>query len=307
MGNWQVHLPDATLSGLWRGEDLNYTFQRPHNDFLWILSETGFIGFNLFLLFLFSILFLLISILARITSDEFLKFDVMLCLAFIVGYYVISFFDFPRERIEHGIWINMILGFAYYLIKSNSSLKTFFSLNVGKLQFASVTGLLVFICMIGFLRFKGEFFTRRLLIYKANNELLNVVSSGNAAESFAYSLDATSIPVRWYTANAKATLGKFEEAQKDFIRAFQLTPYNKNVLNDLGSSYVYTNDVLKAKSYYEEALRISPRYDDPKLNLISMYINAKDFKTASAMLKTLLHDSERRKKYEELVNFMQQP
>ncbi|HYC28546.1 MAG TPA: O-antigen ligase family protein, partial [Chitinophagaceae bacterium] len=43
-GNWQVHFPDATLSGIWRAEDLNFTFQRPHNDLLWILSEQGYIG-----------------------------------------------------------------------------------------------------------------------------------------------------------------------------------------------------------------------------------------------------------------------
>ena len=40
-GNWQIYFPDATLKGLWRAEDLNYTFQRPHNDFLWVLCASG--------------------------------------------------------------------------------------------------------------------------------------------------------------------------------------------------------------------------------------------------------------------------
>ena len=39
LGNWQINYPKVGLNGLWRCEDLNVTFQRPHNDFLWILSE----------------------------------------------------------------------------------------------------------------------------------------------------------------------------------------------------------------------------------------------------------------------------
>ncbi|PBQ31327.1 hypothetical protein CNR22_05970 [Sphingobacteriaceae bacterium] len=303
MGNWQVHFPDATLSGLWRGEDLNYTYQRPHNDFLWILSETGLVGFNLFLLFLFSTLFLLVRTLRVLYpgTDKNLQLDILVCVAFISGYYTISFFDFPKERIEHGIWINLILGFAYYLIKTQGSPRFYFTIRIGRSHLAITAVLLIFIFSIGLLRFKGEFFMRRLLIYKSTNQLLNVVSSGNSAQSFAYTIDATSVPVSWYTGNAKAALGHFEDAQKDFITAYKLSPFNKNVLNDLGSSYVYTNDVLRAKVLYEEAARISPRFDDPKLNLAAMYINAKDFKTASFWLKSLMHDSERRKNYEQIV------
>jgi len=301
MGNWQVHLPDATLSGLWRGEDLNYTFQRPHNDFLWILSETGIIGFNLFLIFLFSVLFLLVRSLYIIPHDTFHVLDILFCIAFIAGYYTISFFDFPRERIEHGIWINLILGFAYYQVKMILPIRQFFSLKIRRTKFLVATVILLFISFIGLLRFNGEFFMRRLLIYKSSNRLPETISAGSSALSFAYTIDATSIPVTWYTGNAKASLGRYEEAQKDFLNAYKLTPFNKNVLNDLGSSYVFTNDVLRAKTYYEEAARISPRFDDPKLNLAAMYINAQDFKTADFWLKSLMHNSERRTGYENIV------
>lgn len=307
LGNWQIHLPDASLTGLWRGEDLNYTFQRPHNDFLWLLSELGLVGFNLFLLFLLSVLFLLIRVLWLNIPHLPNALDILLCFAFIAGYYVISFFDFPRERIEHGIWINLILAFAYSMIKKDSKPKEYFSLKIGRIQFGLLAALFIFISVVGILRFKGEFFMRRMLIYKSNNQLADVIRSGDSGKSFAYSIDATSVPISWYTGNAKAALGRFEEAQKDFISAFRLTPFNKNVLNDLGSSYVYTNDVVKAKFYYEEAARISPRYDEPKLNLASIYINAKDYKTASMWLRSLLHDSERRKKYEQTIEFIQGP
>lgn len=302
MGNWQIYFPDATLTSLYRAEDLNYTFQRPHNDFLWILAETGIVGLNLFLLFLFTLLFQLFKALSPALPDKLSALDIRLCLAFITGYFTISFFDFPKERMEHNVWINIILGMGYCLAGTYKPWNLHFERRIGT-TFAW-TGLLVLLLIsyTGFMRLNGEFFTRRMYIYKQRGDLLNVISSGNSALSFAYSIDPTSLPICWYTGNAQASLGNFEAARRDFQAAYKLSPFNRNVLNDLGSSYVFTNDVIAAKSYYEEAARISPRFDEPKLNLAAMYINARDFATADKWLKSILHDSERRSSYQKLVD-----
>jgi len=301
MGNWQIHFPDATLSNLWRAEDLNFTFQRPHNDFLWILSETGLIGFNLFLLFLISLLYMLIRTLFYVQEHNTLRYTLILCTSFIVGYFLISFFDFPKERIEHTVWINILLGIAYFHIKTYGSLKTFGEIRIGKLHTRLAFCLVTVIAFTGLMRLNGECFTRRMMNYKNNGQLADAISAGNSAMSFAYSLDPTSVPLFWYIGNCKATFGNYSEAQADFISAYKLNPFNRNVLNDLGSSYVFTNNVTLAKKYYEEAARISPRFDEPKLNLAAMYINAKDFKTADFWLKSLMHDSERRANYERII------
>lgn len=302
MGNWQIHLPDATLSGLIRGEDLNYTFQRPHNDFLWILSEIGIIGFNLFLIFLFSILFFLLKSLLTIKEDKTLAQDIIFCIAFIIGYFTISFFDFPRERIEHGVWINIIFGMALYHITSLLSLKNYSIIRFSLKLIFLVFTVLLFTIYIGLMRLNGEFFTRKMYDYRNSNDLLNVIRAGNAAQSFLYTLDPTSIPLYWYTGNAKSSIGNYKEAQIDFLKAKTLNPFNRNVLNDLGSSYVFNKDVISAKKYYEESARISPRFDEPKLNLAAMYINANDFKTASFWLNSLFHDSKRRSAYQKIVD-----
>ncbi|WP_317898514.1 O-antigen ligase family protein [Aurantibacillus circumpalustris] len=300
-GNWQTYLPDATLSGLWRGEELNYTFQRPHNDFLWILSELGFIGFNFYLLFLFGLIFSAIKILWLIPRDKWLRLDLILCIAFITGYAAISFFDFPKERIEHGLWISILYGMIYYHIKKYLPLKKFGEIRVNDVAVFASLLVLLGIVFTGIKRFNGEYYTRRMYNYKNSNQLPDLISSGNSAMSYAYSVDPTSIPIYWYTGNAKASMGNYKEAQQDFLKAYELAPYNKNVLNDLASSFVFTNEVLSAKKFYEEAARISPRFDEPKLNLAAMYINANDFKTATFWLNSLMHDSERRSNYEKIV------
>ena len=301
MGNWQVHYPDATLSGLWRCEDLNVTFQRPHNDFLWILSEVGLIGFNLFLLFIVGIIVFLIKILDYSSSNKWLNEPILCCL-FIIGYFSISFFDFPKERIEHTIWINIILGISYYHIKNNSSLPALKSLLINKNGLLAIIVSLLLIVSIGILRYKGEYHIRKMYYYKATNSNSKVISSCKSALSFAYTLDPTSVPINWYIGNANAALGNYQNAQEDFKIAYDLNPYNRNVVNDLASSYAFTKATDLAKKHYEEAARISPRFDDPKLNLAALYIQEGNYTMASTWLHSLLHDSERRSNYQKIVD-----
>ncbi len=302
VGSWQIVYPDATLTGLWRCEDLNVTFQRPHNDFLWILSETGIIGFNLFLFFgIGTVLFLFKA--ARLTSaNKPVNQEIILCAAFILGFFSISFFDFPRERMEHLVWIHIILGIAYYHIKHYTGLKALKEIPLDKTHSLSAAIVLLFMVSVGILRYKGEFYVREMYGFKNANLNLNVLSACKSAESFAYTIDPTSLPITWYSGNANASLGNYKKAESDFKTAYDLNPYNRNVVNDLASSYAFTKNTALAKKYYEETARISPRFDDPKLNLAVLSIQEKDYKTADKWLKSLYHDSERRTNYQRIVD-----
>jgi Tfp pilus assembly protein PilF len=62
-----------------------------------------------------------------------------------------------------------------------------------------------------------------------------------------------------------------------------------------------SGNTSQAKKYYEEAARISPRFDDPKLNLAALYIQENNYKSAEHWLKQLYHDSQRRSDYERIV------
>lgn len=297
-GNWQVYFPNETLTGLWRAEDLNFTFQRPHNDLLWILTETGLIGFNLFFAVILSLLICLIHIIKTISNEIILP---VLCFAFIAGYFTVSFFDFPKERIEHLVWMNLIFAIAYSLAREHLPVLQK-NIKVSKKATVIVLPVLVFIVVIGCLRYKGEYFTRELYDAKNAGNTNLAIKKGEKAESFAYSLDPTSVPLAWYTGNAKVLNGNMNGAMEDFKKAFDLNPYNRNVLNDLASAYVSMGNKEEAIKYYRESSRVSPRFDDPKLNLAVVYFNNKQFQLAKNCLDSMYHDSEKRSKYLDMVN-----
>ncbi|MES2763779.1 MAG: O-antigen ligase family protein [Bacteroidota bacterium] len=301
-GNWQIYFPDATLQGMYRAEDLNYTFQRPHNDILWIIAETGFIGFNLFLLFICSILILLLNAIQLLGDQKKTVIELVLCFVTIVGFLTASFFDFPKERIEHLIWINLVFALAYFYAKENISLKTIATFKLNHLHFIAVIGLSAAVIYIGSYRYKGEYHTRKMYDQKRLSNNTGVIQEGKKAINFVYTIDPTSLPIKWYTGNSFALQGNFRQSKLDFMEAYDLNPFNRNVLNDLASAYVNTNEIDLAKKHYLEACRISPRFDDAKLNLTTIYFNQKEFEKADSILKTLLHDSERRTKYQAMVN-----
>jgi len=302
IGNWQIYFPDAGLKNLWRAEDLNYTFQRPHNDFLWQLSELGILGFNLFLIFIAGIVFTLFSFTNKNTLSKNERLKIILCASILLGYFVASFFDFPRERSEHSLWLSIILAFGYYCIKKNYLLKSFFELYLSKKSFSSLILISTCLLLINLYRYNGEYHTRKLYNQKALSNYFGVLQEGKKSISSFYQIDPTSIPIKWYTGNAHAALGNYKEAHSDLLLALDQNPYNRNVLNDLGSSYAVMGEETVALNYYSESLRISPRFDDPKLNMIAIYIKQKKYEKADSSLNTLFHDSERRSNYEKMVN-----
>lgn len=301
-GNWQVHFPNVTLKGLWRAEDLNYTFQRPHNDMLWVLSETGLIGFNLCVVFICSLWASLIHVIKTSSLSKEENFELILFAAIIPGFFTAAFFDFPKERIEHMVWLSLILGFCFHAVCKHLPVIRSREFNLKPKYNYLGMALCTFILACGIYRYLGEYHTRKMYDHKAQKDLAGVITEGNKALSFVYQLDPTSLPIKWYTGNAYALQNAFELSQRDFIEALNKNPYNRNVLNDLASSYIYTSNEDLAFNYYKESSRISPRFDDPKLNMTAIFIRKKNYKAADSCLKTLFHDSERRNNYQKLVN-----
>ncbi len=295
--NWQIHFPRLNLPDIYPVQKLNVTFQRPHNDFVWILSEYGIIGFNLYMIFILTILFFLFY---KITN----RFSISYLILFsgIIAFLAISFFDFPKERIEHNILFYLILSISLYLSRKDNQLFSMKQITFPKSVHYGVLLLIMVLIYFSFLNFKGEYLTKKMYVERLKRNNSNVIYLCNSALSICYSLDPTTVPVLWYKGNANANLGNYANALIDFKSALKAHPFNPHVLNDLGSAFFMVNKIDSAKYYYKKASVINPRFDDPKLNLTVIYINEGNYREAKRWNESLLHDSDKRDNYRGIIN-----
>ncbi len=295
--NWQIAFPSKSLPDIYRVLSLDVTFQRPHNDFLWILTEYGILGLNIYFSLILCVLALLFW---QLIVSEIRDYRIL--FAGLIGFLCIAFFDFPRERIEHNILFYLMLAISLALFE-NENISAIngrvFRIKRGVLLlFAALFGMII-ICTS--LNFRGECYTKRLYSARANKSYSMVISNGSKALSFCYTIDPTSIPISWYRGNAYASTEKYQKALDDFRQAFKDHPFNHHVLNDYASSLVMNGMVDSAKILYKEAARINPRFPEPRLNLTALYINEGNYLEAEKWNESIVVGSKRKTYYRMII------
>lgn len=280
LGNWQLIFPKNGLDNFQALDDVvngETTLQRPHNDFIWILCETGILGLLTYLL-LFGIVLYQLFYLIKNTVAVSEKRKYYYLFSGIVGYMVISFFDFPYERIEHQVLLMTLFAFTtskYYLLKNQNS--------VGKSNKIILIFLIIPIAyslLVTYNRFKGELHTAKMYTARNDKNWSRVIIESQKAQNYFYKLDNASIPISWYEGIGHFNEKRIQESEDCFYTAHQLNPYNIYVINNLASAYQANGKSEEAIVLYQSALKISKNFDEAKLNLAALYFNKKEFEKA---------------------------
>ncbi|MCF6131173.1 O-antigen ligase family protein [Flavobacterium wongokense] len=303
LGNWQIQFPKYGLNnfseyGIVNGE---VTLQRPHNDFIWILCETGIFGFLAYL-FLFGIIFYQLVALIKNASDSKEKWKYYYILCGLVGYIIISFFDFPYERIEHQVVLLSLFAIAAsaYFKKETGTTRNYSSW---------LFILLLPVCysfIVTFYRFNGEQHVVKMYAAKFNKDWAEVIYQSKKANSYLYPLDNASMPLSWYEGIAHFNENRPEESQECFEKAYQLTPYNVQVISNLASTYQLNGRMDEAETLFNNALKISSGFDEAKLNLAALYYNKKEYDKAYSTINEVKVTSQNPKYQTYLVTILNQ-
>ncbi|MBC7388311.1 MAG: O-antigen ligase family protein, partial [Opitutaceae bacterium] len=297
-GNWQIEFASNGIGGIENAETQNTTFQRPHNDFLWIWAETGIIGLILILTFYTIIA---VSVIRYFLQKSETSKDIKILILFsaFIGFLSVSFFDFPKERIEHYLLFMALIA----LLLKTADIK-FENLLTDKYFIVRtvIIILLIFNTLIGYYRTIGETYTKKMYVNRVQNHWPLLIKNCDKAKSIFYTLDPTSIPLDWYRGVANFTLSNNNEALKDFASAYKLNPFNFHILNNLASAYETSGNHELAKRYYFEALRMNPEFDEARLNLFVIFYNEKSFKNCWDILKSCKQNSKRKLLYLQLLN-----
>ena len=285
-GNWQIMLPKY---GVQKFYEFNYrvtegltTFQRPHNDFLWVLCETGFVG-GLTYILIFSLV--LVALLKIKSNDTFI--DANLLAAFVVSYTVVALVDFPLERVEHSFIFLLVAAFALASVKWGKLVVLPFKIVLFGLLFMACFGLYA-----AKLRWNSELQLNKM--YKAHqsqnwNALINTSVKAN---NNMFNMDYFSIPVSWYTGVAYFSSGDLPNAKKFFEEAYQTNPYQIHVLNNLGVCYTKEQNYQLGIPLLEQANAISPTFSDGISTLAGAYYNVGRYKDAWRVIATFKYDDQ---------------
>lgn len=280
-GNWQIWFPKYGISKL-EEEAANgiLTYQRPHNDFLWVWCETGLVGLAAYISVFLIMIFYSIKLL-QANIKEHVKTESIFLLFGIAGYIFIAALDFPFERVEHQIILILLMA----IISTNYHQQIGNKDKRPKFKFSKITSIILALAIllsivVSINRIKGENKSRELYSNHHNGNWNKLIENADNTINTFYNLDPMSAPIEWYKGVALFTLGNTAQALQCFENAYDCHPYHIHVLNNLASSYEKTGQHEKAIEYYKKALEISPKFEESLLNISAVYFNTNRVKTA---------------------------
>jgi O-antigen ligase len=288
-GNWKV---EAWEYGLYK-DNIGESFaQRPHNDFLWTWSEGGIVAMISYLL-----LFLIIlreSYLRYNNSEGKERLLYSLLFSVTVGYAIISFFDFPMERVPHNILFLIIA--AVVLSKGIKSTKK--KIEIPKYIIVVFFLISTYTITFSYNRYQKEIHIRNAIDFKGEgNYNLLIKAITEAYDPDYYEMDNTGTPLLWYRGVGYFNLQRYKLALQDFKESYIVNPNHVHVLNNLATIYEIKGERKKAKEYYYKALEVIPTFKESRVNLSAILYNEKEYEQAlDIILESKVYPYLRRKK-----------
>lgn len=275
-GNWKINFESYGFN-----QDGKTFTTEPLNDYLGIYCESGLTGLIGYAGMLFGGIFLLSLKLLR-GKKEF-DFFSLAVLSSLVSFAVISFFNFPKDRIEPSVLMCFLIAFASI---ENSRLNIFSSKKVVGSMFIVLILISTYNFITWFQRFQAEQHLAKALQARENQQWGIVVREINKGLSDYYSLDPTTTPMSWYSGIAHYSLGELEAAYSDFEKAYTENPYHLHVINNFATAMAMKNDNENALKLFEDALVINPLFYDAIYNEVAVLYKLKRYDDALKLLDT---------------------
>tara|TARA_B110000444_G_scaffold49353_1_gene45241 strand:- start:600 stop:2546 length:1947 start_codon:yes stop_codon:yes gene_type:complete len=261
-GQWRIAFPKYGLEGTNPSVAEGITSEvRPHNDFLWILSENGIIGFSLFSFFF---IFLWISWFKKIRENK--SIDQYATGAVLVIVTIYSFFEFPLERMAIYGPFMLIAGFII------SEEVTSINFVTKKFIYPIIILFLLSLSYASFMAIEGDRQNQIVLEKNSNRDAQNIGKTVDKAINSWNELDRYGNPLIYFSGMGsmfgeaqKSNTGKFGprdfiKAENFFMEALEIHPNHVVTLFQLGNLYTYRGELNKAENIYQKLLKISPRH-----------------------------------------------
>ncbi len=283
VGSWKINILKYGNQNLKSEDNLTF-YQRPHNDFIWILCEQGIIALICYLSIFIISIYTAIKLLKSDIKKK-IKIYVLLMIYALVSYLIFSFFSFPMDRIEFIVFISFI--FASLISLSNNLIinkKSVIQIDTKYLAI-SISVILFLTILLGLNRLNSEIHLKKAYQARAKNDWNTLISEIDKSGKTIYKIDPFSTPLSWYRGLANFNLGNYTEACSDFNDAYKINPYHIHVLNNLATCKGIANEYDSALSLYKQALKIAPNFEDAIYNICGIYQKLNDIDNAISYLR----------------------
>ncbi len=292
-GNWKVLFPSKGIEGGYRLQQKDVVFTRVHNDFLEVWAEVGSLGLLLYLLLFLAPIGMLVFYLQNKEKNT----EQLWLTATLLGYMVIAFFDFPKERIEHQVFLALILA-ASIVGRKQVWQKKWPSVLLSKNRKTILIGFL-FLCWlpnipVGYARLLGDYYTKNLFIAKDQKDSKKLYTVCNKIPIYWYSIDPLTLPIKWYEGLGYYFEKDYESAESRFADAYHTNPYNFHVLNNYASTLVQVKKYRDAIPILEEAIAINGKFEIGLFNLSFAHFNLGEYEKALEWVNKTTRDPKKK-------------
>ena len=301
--NWRLIHPrysnNESTHNTIKDSDFGQIKQRPHNDFLWLLSE---LGLFMTILIIYYIAHHMRLIYKKIKSDKNSTEQLIhtFCLISIIAIIIESMFDFPIERTMPNLYFWSILGY----ISSTSNNIIIYK----KYKFSILLQPIMFVvCLFSFYDLKANLYAQKASYYSYNNQPEKSLINSNLTLSYYRNLDSAGTPINYYLGISEYARGNKKNAMSHFNDALKLSPYHIGSLMNYMILLGENNELQKAHSIMLIIKKIYSKMAKPRLDMAKFYIRAGEKIQAKEILIDLknhnLNDSfNTREKLLQLIN-----
>lgn len=260
-GNFPVRLHEYFAYDDPEFSQVHPNWLQPHNDFLWVFAEKGFLGFLFFVaIWIFAFKRLRSALRQNLSPPR-----VALAIAAasgLSGYLIVSLFDFPLERINHQVYVAFYLAICVLLGRPQTDTSASpQAVGVFPLKFASL--LLLAALMLGTIyavsALRQERFIRLSRVAFAQGDWEGTLDHAKRAATSWKTLDPFATPVAYFEGMGHLMQAEHAEALEYLQQAHNHMPSRAYILNGLGLVHTFLRNYPEAESCYEEVLRRSPR------------------------------------------------